>query len=115
MEVKRIEPSFGMVIKNPRTPYINAYLDSLPARTAKKIINLSATEMENKVPVYLTMIMKYCKPKFAVEVGDKIFKENFLQGPITTLKRGIKYARKLNREQEAVNNAWGDTKISTRI
>ena len=115
MEVKRIEPSFGMVLKNPKTPFINTYLDSLPPHIAIQMEEIAEKEMSNKIPVFLTMVMRYCIPRLAVEVGDKRFVENFLQGPLTVFKCGVKYSRKLNAEQERINEAWGNTKISTRI
>ena len=115
MEVKRIEPSFGMVLKNPKATALNSYLDSLPPHIAIQMEEIAEKEMTNKIPVYLTMLLKRCKPRLAVEVGDKLFVENFLQGPLTVFKRGVKYSRKLNTEQEKINEAWGNTKISTRI
>lgn len=115
MEVKRIQPSFGMVLKNPKTPCIDSYLNSLPPHIAFQIEDIAKAEMTNKIPVYLTMIMRYCRPRFAVEIGGKQFVENIFQGPLTVLKRGVKYARKINAEQEAINEAWGNSKITTRI
>ena len=36
-------------------------------------------------------------PRIYVEVACKLFKENLLFGPITTLKRALKYSNKLDK------------------
>ncbi len=108
MEVRRVEPSFGHIVLNPATPAVRTYLDCLPRNKANKIEQIAKSEIETKIPVYLSMLMNYCKPKFSAEVGNKRFTENFFQGPVTITKRAAKYARKLAEEQKLMSESGAD-------
>jgi len=111
MEVRRIEPSFGHLVQNPATPAVRTYLNHLPMDKAKKIEQIAKEEITNKIPVYLSMLMEYCNPKFSAEVGGKRFTENIFQGPVTVIKRAVKYARRLATEQNFLAETGAD-KIS---
>lgn len=108
MEVRRVEPSFGHILLNPGTPAVRSYLDNLPLSKARKIEQIAKNEIETKIPVYLSMLMNYCRPKFSAEVGGKRFTENLFQGPVTVVKRAVNYSKKLQAEQNLMTKSGAD-------
>ena len=117
MDIKRVEPSFGMAVRrNPGTPAINGYLKNLSGRTIGKLRKIIYAERENPIDVYMGAYgPSERKLRFIAEVGGKRFKENFFFGPVTTLKRAIKLSRKIRQKQEHINSAWGIKHPTTRI
>ena len=116
MNVKRTEPGFGMaVIRDPRTPKVNTYIDKMLSKRSRTAYDkIVVAEVKNPIDVYVSVHKNDNKYKFVSEVGGKTFEENFFFGPIATLKRAVKYARKQHMEQKKINDSWGkgDIRVS---
>ncbi|MBR6099127.1 hypothetical protein IKP85_05205 [bacterium] len=112
MEVKRVEPSFGLVLKHPKSTAIDTYMRDLPRDLRRKMYSLIDSDKENKLSTYLDVIGKWPFCRLSAEVGGKTFKENIFWGPVSTLRRALKYSRKQNAEQQAINQAWGNANIN---
>ena len=96
MEIKKVEPVFGMAVRrHPKTPAINDYLKNLAGRKLSIFRKVIRNELHNPVDVYMGIMDSGKKAKFFVEVNGEKFIENFFFGPISTLKMGVNYARKL--------------------
>lgn len=63
---------------------------------ADKCLDMLAKNNTN-AEVYLGGDM--LKPKIYAEVGGKLFKESWLWGPVTTLKRALKLSNKLDAQK----------------
>lgn len=102
MNVNSIDPSFGMAVRrNPRTPAVNTYIDKLMSESTRAKYNkIVAAEQDNPLDVYVSLHTQGNKCKFVAEAGGKIYKENFLYGPISTLKRAVKFSRAQYAEQK---------------
>jgi len=54
---------------------------------------------KNKIPADVYLAGDLTKPKIYAEVGGKLFKESWLWGPVSTLKKALKLSNKLDAQK----------------
>jgi len=98
MEVKSYQPSFGAVKytlpKNEIKYYIATKVSSVKQSIKGDELLTALENVHGEVELF-PAFKRNGEEKLAAFVGDKIFTENLLVGPLTVLKRALKAAKKL--------------------
>ena len=96
MDIKRVEPSFGMAIY--KTQKAKMFINKLDIRDAFSITVMQIHNRICPVNILLSVLEKGGKQKLQATVGDKIYIQNIFHGPVSTVRRATKYAKTLHEK-----------------
>ena len=101
MEIKAVQQNFGMSMV--KTKQAERFINRLPYDKAIEVKVMEMDSKHNPIDYYVSTINKNEKEKLKVEVGHKTFVQNFFNGPLKVLRKGMNFANKLNEEQQVQN------------
>jgi len=104
MEVKRVQPSFGMaVIINPaQEKEVNRYINRLPYEQAIQFSLAKMNQKNNSIDIILSLFKNFWgKTRLKATVGLKEYTEGFLHNPAETIHKAEKEANKVNEIQSS--------------
>ncbi|MBQ6517066.1 hypothetical protein IJI31_07815 [bacterium] len=96
MEIRKCEPSFGMVNYGKG---VSEYISSLPHRHAIEFRVAAIVNKTNPINIDLSLVKKFGKTRLKAQVGVQEFVENIFRTPVCVLKKAIKRANKINEHQ----------------
>ena len=99
MEIKRVQPSFGMAIKAKNPESVEEFIfKNFSAKNNMQYRYLQTVTEDCPIDINLSVVKKFGKKRLQAEVGPQTFVSGFFKSPIRTIKQAIKYARKIEQE-----------------
>ncbi|MBO6088580.1 hypothetical protein J6P92_09610 [bacterium] len=102
MEVKSIQPSFGMALKSKDVKAVDNFMfEHLNANSSNIYRGLVQSNEECNEDIFLSVITnRFGIKNLKAEVGSKTFISGFITSPIRTIKEATKYAHKLQEAKK---------------
>lgn len=108
MEIRKFEPSFGMVRYGAG---VEDYIKTLGHHDAINFRVIGIRNRENPIGIDLSLVKRFGKTRLKAELGVKSYIENIFVNPICTLKRAIKNANRIFEHQQFMKKETEGMKI----
>ena len=101
MEVRRYEPSFGIVRYGKG---VEEHIRKMGHAKAIEFRVIGINNKNNPIGIDLSIIKKFGRDRLKAEIGYKSFIENIFINSVNTLKRAVKNANNIYEHQKKIND-----------
>lgn len=109
MEVKKYEPSFGIVRYGQG---VEEHIRKMGHYKAIEFRVIGIMNRENPIGIDLSIVERFGKPRLKATVGVKEYVENFFRNPICVLSKAVKNANSIYEHQQIVQKETGHSSQS---
>lgn len=99
MEIRKCEPSFGMVRYGKG---VEDYIRTMGHYKAIEFRVIGINNRENPVGIDLSLIKRFGRTRLKAQIGAKAWVENMFRNPICVLSKAVKKANKIYEHQQYI-------------